>query len=147
MATAQSSSGSITARLMANVKQLTPAELREFTRQFAAWQHAIGDAHDDEASLVEACTVRLPAADERRFKTLVGKSERGALGPKELAEYRTLVARAEQLDAARLSALTELSRRWGQPVRAVMEVVGWEGGNEAAELELALLHRFQRALG
>lgn len=132
MATAQSSSESVTARLMASVKGLTPKELGEFKRQFAAWQQANGGRDDDEAALVEACKARLPSADQRRFKTLVGKSERGALRPDELDEYRKLVGRAEQIDAARLAALTQLARFWGQPVRAVMEIIGERDRDEAA---------------
>lgn len=131
MASAQSRTGSAVPQLMATVKQLAPAELRDFKRQFAAWQQANGGQADEEA-LVQACQARLPTTDERRLKTLIGKSERGALRPNELKEYRSLVRRAEKLDATRLSALAQVACRWGKPVHEVLEIVGWEGGDEAA---------------
>lgn|SRR5487761_1127423 len=137
MATAQSSSGSIVPRLMATVKQLTPAELRDFKRRFADWQHANGEQADEEKALVEACEARLSAADERRLKTLIGKSERGALRPNELQTYRTLVRRAEKLDATRLAALAQLARRWGRPVRDIIEIIGWKGGDDQATRDSA----------
>ena len=128
MASAHSTRRSVVPRLMATVRQLTPAELREFKRRFADWQQASGE----EAALVDVCRSRLPAADERRLNTLISKSERDALRPPELQEYRRLVRRAEKLDATRLAALTQLASRWGQPVPHVMQIVGWEGGDEEA---------------
>lgn len=132
MASAHSRTGSAVPQLMATVKQLAPAELRDFKRQFAAWQQANGGQADEEAALLQACLARLPAADERRLKTLIGKSERGALRPTELKEFRSLVRRAERLDASRLSALAQVACRWGKPVHEVLEIVGWESGDEAA---------------
>jgi hypothetical protein len=125
---------------MATVKQLTLAELRDFKRRFAAWQQASSEQAEEDAVAVEACRARLSAADERRLsaaderrlKALIGKSERGVLRGKELEEYRSLVRRAEKLDATRLAALAQLVSRWGKSVREVMEIVGWEGGDEEA---------------
>lgn len=131
MASVQSSR-SVVVQLMASVKQLTPAELRDFKRRFTAWQQASGEQADDESLLVKACQARLSTHDERRLKVLIGKSERGALVPNELEEYRRLVRRAERLDATRLSALAQLAGRLGKPVREVMRIVGWEGSDEEA---------------
>jgi hypothetical protein len=128
MASAQAS-GSAVPQLMATVKQLTPDELREFKRRFAEWQDNGGQA-DEETALIQACHVRLPEEDEHRLKKLIAKSERGALRPNELADYRALVRRAEKLDVTRLAALTQLARRWGKPVRVVMQAIGWEGGED-----------------
>lgn len=72
---------------------------------------------------VQSTLVRV---DERQLKKLTAKSERRALSPKDLVDYRILVRRAERLDATRLAALTELARRWGKPVRVVMETIGWQ---------------------
>jgi hypothetical protein len=85
---------------------------------------------NEDAPLVEACTARLAPAEERQLKKLIAKSERGTLSAKELELYRTLVRRAEILDGTRLAALTELARRWDKPVRAVMDIVGWEDGKD-----------------
>jgi hypothetical protein len=67
MASEQSSSGSIVPRLMATIKRLTPAELRDFKRRFTAWQQASGEQADEETALIQACQARLPAANERRL--------------------------------------------------------------------------------
>jgi hypothetical protein len=107
---------------------LTPDELREFKRRFAEWQRDNGGQADEETALVQACHARLSEEDDRRLKKLIAKSERGALRPNDLEDYRALVRRAEKLDVTRLAALTQLARRWGKPVRAVMEAIGWEGG-------------------
>jgi hypothetical protein len=116
-------------QLLEAVKHLPRAELREFQRQFTAWQDQNARRATDEAELVQAARARLPATDERRLKRLIAKSEQGTLTPKELAEYRSLALQAQQLDTTRLEALAELARRWGKPVRVIMEEIGWEGAN------------------
>ena len=67
--------------LMAAVKQLSPAELHEFTQQFTAWQkrnskHADDRKADEEIALIQMTKAHLPAADTRRLKQLMAKSER-----------------------------------------------------------------------
>jgi hypothetical protein len=103
--------------LMAAVKLLSPAELREFAQQFAAWQEKNGAQADKEAALVQATNARLPIADERRLKRLIAKSERGTLTPKELDEYRLLAQRTEQLNVTRVEAFAEIVRRRGNLCR------------------------------
>lgn len=118
--------------LMTAVKQLLPDELREFKRQFAAWQEQNGQQTEEESALIQATKVRLPAVDERRLKRLIAKSERDTLSPKELNEYRALAQRAEQLNVTRVEALAELVRRRGKPARVIMEEIGWESGADGA---------------
>lgn len=130
MASVQQSKNSAVPRLMATVKRLTPAELRTFQRQFMAWQRANSLYSDEDAELVRLCQARLSRANQRRLKILIGKSERGDLKPEELKKYRALVRSAEKLDGNRLAALAELARRWNRPVRDVIEIVGWESGDE-----------------
>jgi hypothetical protein len=130
MAVAQASTASTVPQLMRTVKQLSPAELREFQRSFSQWQQENGGREEEEATLIQVCKARLPAADESRLNKLIAKSERGTLTPKELAAYRTLVSRAERLDTTRLAALALLARRWHRPVRLIMETIGWEGGKD-----------------
>ena len=126
MASAHASAGSTVPQLMTRVQQLTPAQLREFKRRFAQWQQENGGQPEEETALVQTCKARLSTGDARQLKKLIAKSERHALSPTELEDYRTLVRRAERLDAIRLAALTELARRWGKPVRTVMEIIGWQ---------------------
>jgi len=109
--------------LMAAVKQLLPAELHEFTRQFIAWQKRHSQTTDDmkadaETALIQRTKEHLPATDTRRLKQLMAKSERGTLTPQELDEYHALAQRAEQLNVTRVEALAELVRRQGQPVNS-----------------------------
>lgn len=123
--------------LMAAVKQLSPAELHEFTQQFTAWQKRNSKHTDDkqtgeETALIQVTKTRLPAAEARRLKQLMAKSERGTLAPKDLDEYRALAQRAEQLNVMRVDALAELVRQQGQPVNVVMEAIGWESGEDGA---------------
>jgi hypothetical protein len=123
--------------LMAAVEQLSPAELHEFTQQFTAWQkrnskHTDDKQTDEETALIQVTKTRLPAAEARRLKQLMAKSERGTLPPKELDEYRALAQRAEQLNVMRVEALAELVRQQGQPVNVVMEAIGWESGEDGA---------------
>jgi GH35 family endo-1,4-beta-xylanase len=113
--------------LLAAVQQLSPVELHEFKHQFTAWEIRNGKSPEDETVLVEAAKARLTATERRRLRRLTAKSEQGTLTPKELAKYRVLARRAEQLNVERAEALAELVRRRGQPARVVMEEIGWEG--------------------
>ena len=130
MASTQASAGPTVPQLMTTVRRLSPAELREFKRRFADWQEQNGGQADEDVALVRACQARLSANDERRLKKLIAKSERATLSSRDLADYRLLVRRAERLDTTRLAALTQLARRWDKPVRAVMDTIGWEGGED-----------------
>ena len=116
--------------LMAAVKQLSPAELREFERQLAEWQGQNGGQEKSEAELIEETRLRLPAADQKRLKRLIAKSERGALTTEEWDNYRALAQRAEEIDVKRAEALAELVRRRGKPARTVMKEIGWASGSD-----------------
>ncbi len=128
MSTMQVSAQSTVECLFQMVKQLPPAELGEFTQRFVEWQEQNSMQMKEEAALIRATQARLPAADERRLKRLIAKSERGTLTPKELEGYRSLAQQAEQLNVTRVEALAELVRRWGKPVRVIMQEIGWESG-------------------
>ncbi|MDQ3812780.1 MAG: hypothetical protein M3347_02380 [Armatimonadota bacterium] len=116
--------------LLAAVKQLSPAERGEFARQFAEWQSQNGSQKDEEAALIEATKMRLPASEERRFRRLISKSERGTLTAKDLEEYHVLAQKAEKLNVVRVEALAELVRRRGKPARVVMKEIGWYSPND-----------------
>jgi hypothetical protein len=105
MPTVQVSAQLTVEHLMAAVKQFSPAELREFKRQFAQWQKKNGKQENKEVALRQATKARLPATDERRLKRLITKSERGMLTPKELEQYRALAQQAERLNVTRVEAL------------------------------------------
>ena len=103
--------------LMMAVKKLSPSELSKFKRQFVEWQKGNGGHAVAEAALIKEAKARMPITSERRLKSLIAKSERGTLTPKELVEYRTLAQQAERLDVQRVEALAELVRRRGKCTR------------------------------
>jgi hypothetical protein len=113
-------------QLLEAIRHLSPAERRELQRQFLAWQDENGTPVEDEAELLRAARARLPTAEGRRLRRLIAKSEQGTLTPRELAGYRVLAQRAEQLSVARAEALAELARRRGQPAHLVRKEIGGE---------------------
>ena len=128
-------------QLLAAVKQLPPAELSRFKRQFAAWQmveqpngQPLGaqPGSTDEERLIQATKIGLPAAVARRLKKLQTKSETSTLTESEWAEYRDLAKQAEQIAVLRVTALAELVRRRGKPAPEVMKEIGWRANRNAA---------------
>jgi uncharacterized protein (DUF2236 family) len=112
--------------LMAAVKQLSPAEWREFQQQLAAWQAQNGVREATEADLV-TCThdnSRLPAVTQRRFNRLRRKSQAETLTPAEAKELQMLWQRVEAMNVTRLEALTTLAQRRGTDVTTLMRDLG-----------------------
>lgn len=118
--------------LKAAVQQLPLDELQAFTAWLVAWQQKHHMLENENAALIEAIRMRLPAEDMKRLKRLIAKSERGVLTPKELETYRTLAQQAEQLNAKRMEALAELARRQDKPANLIMQELGWESGEDGA---------------
>lgn len=112
--------------LMTAVRQLSSAELREFARQFSAWQAQDQKHEDEEATLLARITesARLPAAQQRRYEQLRRKCERRTLTPDELTEYQTLLQRLEARNVKRLEALVALAQRRGTTLRGIMAELG-----------------------
>jgi hypothetical protein len=112
--------------LMAGVKQLSPDELREFAKQFAAWQKQHDQQDEEEAALL-ACieeNSRLPATEQRRYEQLRHKCERRTLTERELAEYQALLKQFEARNVKRIEALIALAQRHGTTLRGVMTELG-----------------------
>jgi superfamily I DNA and/or RNA helicase len=118
--------------LKAAAQQLSSDELQAFTAWLVAWQQKHYMLENEDAALIEAVKMRLPAEDVKRLKRLIAKSERGVLTPKELETYRTLAQQAEQLNAKRMEALAELARRQDKPANLIMQELGWESGEDGA---------------
>jgi hypothetical protein len=122
--------------LLGAVKQLSPAELHEFTRQFLVWQEQNGmqvsqskiprsEAEEEMALL--ACieeNSRLPQALQQRFNLLRRKRQAETLTKSEEAELQALWQRVEQMNVARLEALTKLAQRRSTDVRTLMRELG-----------------------
>lgn len=139
-------------QLLGAVKQLSPAELREFTRQFFAWQSLlqfIGEQKgeqvaqseifnqrldaEEEAALL-ACiseNSRLPATEQRRYERLRRKCEARTLTESELAEYQLLLQQLEAHNVKRIKALIALAQRHGTTLRGIMAKLGLKGVDDA----------------
>jgi hypothetical protein len=112
--------------LLEAVKQLSPTELNQFIRQFEAWQEHNGQPMEDEAALVAGIkkNSRLPVAQQRRFNHLRRKRQNEKLTKSEQGELQALWQRVEQMNVARLEALTKLAQRRGIDVRTLMRQLG-----------------------
>ena len=108
--------------LMATVKQLSPVELHEFMQQIAAWQQQNGQQSDEEAALLICIekNSRLPTTEQRRFNRLRRKRQDETLTKGEEETLQALWQRVEQMNVARLEALTRLAHLHGTDVRACM---------------------------
>lgn len=120
-------------QLMAAVKQLSPAELRTFARQFAAWQGQKSQQAAEEAALFADIeeNSRLPMAAQRRYKRLRRQCERQMLTERELAEYQALLQQFEARNVKRLEALIVLAQRRGTTLRGIMAELGLPSDDNA----------------
>lgn len=119
-------------QLLEAVARLSPAEQREFQRRLSAGQATNGSSGPDEAALVQAAQARLPAAEDRRLRRLMARSERGQLTPQELSDYQSLAQEAQRIDALRIEALATLAQRRGQSVQAVKAALDRQGRKHGA---------------
>ncbi len=112
--------------LMAAVKQLSPSELHEFMQQVATWQQQNGQQAEEEATSLARIAEhsRLPTAEQRRFNRLRRKRQTTALTNSEAAELQALWQLVEQMNVARLEALTTLAQRRGTDVQTLMRELG-----------------------
>lgn len=112
--------------LMAAIKQLSPAEWQEFQRQLAEWEAENVRREETEATLL-ACideNSRLPVAEQRRFNHLRRTHQAEGLTAVEEAELQGLWQRVEQMNVARLEALTRLARHRHTDVRTLTGELG-----------------------
>ncbi len=119
--------------LLQRVKQLSPVELDEFTRQLTEWQQqreaAIGEAVDPDATDAEVVAFirknsQLPEKAYRRYWQLRRKREDETLSDDEQQAYEELIKKSEIMNVKRLEALAILVQRWGKPVKEIMGELG-----------------------
>lgn len=130
-------------QLLFGVKQLSPAELREFTRQFWVWKEQNGmqvsqskiprSKAEEEAALLARVeeNSRLPATEQRRYERLRRKCERRTLTECELAEYQSLLQQLEARNVKRIEALIALAKRRGTTLRGIMAEIGLKEVDDA----------------
>jgi len=105
--------------LLNAVKQLPPAELREFTQQFSEWHKQNGE--EDEAVLVTLIQEYsfLPPVEQERYEELRHKCESTTLTDPELTEYQSLLQQLEARNVKRIDALSILAQRRGTTLRGI----------------------------
>lgn len=124
--TVSASSQATVERLMVAVKQLSPAELQEFARQFAEWREQNGKPVDEDMALLASIKENssLPVSEQRRFNHLRRKHQAERLTKSEEVELQAFWRRVEQMNVTRLEALTKLAQRRGTNVRTLMRELG-----------------------
>jgi hypothetical protein len=129
MSTIQIPNESTVEHLLRVVKQLPPAELREFTQQFSEWQRQNGE--EDEAVLVALIQEHsfLPPTEQERYEELHHKCESTTLTEHELAEYQSLLQQLEARNIKRIEALSTLAKRRGTTLRGIMAELGLKDEN------------------
>ncbi|HJT31857.1 MAG TPA: hypothetical protein VJ783_07365 [Pirellulales bacterium] len=112
--------------LAAAVKRLSPAELHEFTQRLAEWQGRNGSQGQAEAALLECImeNSQMSSSLQRRFNRLRRKHQAESLTDAEAEELQALWQRVEQMNAARLQALTELAQLRGTSVQTLLGELG-----------------------
>lgn len=108
------------------VKQLSPAELLRFDREFQTWREQNGAPRDQEASLLLEIerNSHLPRPDQARFEDLRRKRHAEMLTPEAQQELRDLWQRVEEMNVVRLEAVIELEKRRSTSVSALMKDLG-----------------------
>lgn len=115
--------------LLNAVKQLPPAELREFMQEFSEWQKQNGE--ENEAVLVTLIQEYsfLPPVEQARYEKLRHKCELTTLTEHELAEYQSLLQQLEARNVKRIEALSTLAQRRGTTLRGIMAELGLKDEN------------------
>jgi hypothetical protein len=118
---------------MAAVKQLSPAELREFAQQFTAWQEYHSQQANEEAVLLAAIAENshLPAAKQRRYERLRRKCEHKTLTAPELTEYQVLLQQLEARNVKRIKALVALAQQRGTTLEGIMAELDLPSADDA----------------
>jgi hypothetical protein len=118
--------------LLAAVKRLSPAELGDFQRRFAAWRRQRNGADSPPAADTDEATLlaqirefsSLPSPDQRRFNRLRRKRQAERLNPDEAKELQALWQRVEQMNVERLRALCMLARLRGTDLDTLQRELG-----------------------
>lgn len=117
-------------QLMTAIKQLPPAELNRFKRQFANWQKKNGQPEGANTELENELLARirinsrLPEAAQRRYNRLRRKRQDETITQAELSDLRILNSRLEWMSGERLEALIELARLRHTDVQTLMRELG-----------------------
>ncbi len=109
--------------LLDAVEQLSPAELDQFVAEVLKLRSKHGPARLGaiESELILRINRGLPEALRDRYTKLIDRRRDESLTPEEHQELLRLTAEEERLEGDRLSALAELARIRGVPLRTLMD--------------------------
>jgi hypothetical protein len=77
-----------------------------------------------ESELLKTINVTIPSALQDRFNELVAKRQRITITDEELDELITITDQSEQLNAQRITALTQLAQLRNQSLPQIMKALG-----------------------
>jgi hypothetical protein len=112
--------------LLQAVGQLSPAEFDQFVAEVLKLRSRRGPARLDakESELLARINRGFPEGLRDRYDELIARRRNESLTPEEHQELLRLAAEAERLEGERLSALAELARVRGVPLRTLMDDLG-----------------------
>jgi hypothetical protein len=115
-----------TSELLRAVRQLSPAELEEFTAEVLALRHQrlSPGAEASEEQLLEAVREDLPEQARARYADLRARRRAGTLTPQEQAELLQITTEVEHRNVSRMQALAALARLRGVSLTQVMDQLG-----------------------
>ena len=112
--------------LLEAVEQLSPPELDQFVAEVLKLRSRRGPARlaATESELLPRINQGFPEGLRDRYAELIARRRDESLTPEEHQELLRLTAEAERIEGDRLSALAELARLRGIPLRALMDDLG-----------------------
>ncbi len=112
--------------LLDAVEQLSPPELDQFVAEVLKLRTRRGAARLGavESELIVHINQGLPEAMRERYKELIDRRRDESLTPEEHEQLLRLTAEEERIEGDRLSALAELARIRGIPLRTLMDDLG-----------------------
>jgi hypothetical protein len=112
--------------LLQAVGQLSPPELDQFVAEVMKLRSRRGPARLGamESELLARINQGFPDGLRDRYDELIARRRGESLTPEEHQELLRLTAEAERIEGERLSALAELARVRGIPLRALMVELG-----------------------
>ncbi len=112
--------------LLEAVGQLSPPELEQFVAEVLELRsrRMAPRLGATESELLARINRGFPEGLQGRYDELIARRRDEALTPEEHRELLRLTAEAERLEGERLSALAELARARGVPLRTLMDDLG-----------------------
>jgi hypothetical protein len=111
------------AALLEAVGQLSPTELDQFVAEVLQLRSRRGPARlgATESELLSRINQGVPEGRRGRYAELIDRRRDESLTPEEHQDLLRLTAAAERIEGDRLSALAELARLLGTPLRTLMD--------------------------